>query len=173
MQSAQHQVDHGDMNKHLGRIGTHFIVFAQPTVPVKPGECALYNPAFWEQLKALGLVRAKYHVQSKTKPRSHPVQRLATVATVNPDTTQFLATPAQGLAKQFGIVTVLYRSGRDHDGHQQTQGVHQNMPLAPLNVLARVVAFGASERCGLDALAVNAARRGVFVSARLAPHSRA
>ena len=72
MQSAQYQVDHGDMNKRLGRSGMDLIVFAQPMVSVKPDECVLDDPSVWGATQSLGLVRAKHHLQSKKKPRGHP-----------------------------------------------------------------------------------------------------
>ena len=53
------------------------------------------------------------------------------------------------------------------------KGARQNVSLAPLHVLARVPPLRAGERCGLDALPVDAACAGVFMAARFSPQRRA
>jgi hypothetical protein len=40
----------------------------------------------------------------------------------------------------FRSVAVLHLGGRDHDGQEQAEGIDEDMPLAPLDVLVRIIA---------------------------------
>jgi hypothetical protein len=55
--------------------------------------------------------------------------------------------------------------GRDHDGEEQAERVHQHMTLPAFDVFARIVAAHAWDRSGLDALAVQTTGCRVFVAA--------
>jgi hypothetical protein len=57
----------------------------------------------------------------------------------------------------------LDRSGGDDDGQKQAQRVHQQMPFAPHDLLAFVVAAAGRYGGRLDALAVQTAGGRMFV----------
>lgn len=59
----------------------------------------------------------------------------------------------------------MHAGGGDAHDQQQAQGVDQNVALAPVDLLARVVASLTGDRRGLDALAVQTAGGGVLVTA--------
>ena len=101
---------------------------------------------------------------------AHPVDQLAAIGAIDPEQPQLFtgtAKPGEEEARPSGVG----HGGRRHDdGHQEPKGSDQQMTLAPFDIFAFVVAAFASQLGGLDALAVEAAGRGMFVAPSLPAH---
>ena len=94
----------------------------------------------------------------------HPVYQLPPIAPIDPEQPQLVTSPAEPGEEETGASRVRDGGRRDDHGHQESQRIHYPMVLAPCDVFACVIAAFASECCGLDALAVDAARRWVLVT---------
>src|SRR5690348_4151230 len=89
--TAYHKACHGNIDPGLTGGSEHFIVFAEPTIMIKPSESAFNYPAARQDSKALLLVGAQDDLQTKTTMRHHPVaQGGAAIAAIKPDAPQFL-----------------------------------------------------------------------------------
>src|SRR5262245_43438322 len=97
----------------------------------------------------------------------HPVYQLPPIAPIDPEQPQLVTSPAEPGEEETGASRVRDGGRRDDHGHQESQRIHYPMALAPCDVFACVIAAFASECCGLDALAVDAARRRGLVTSRL------
>jgi hypothetical protein len=96
-----------------------------------------------------------------------PCHQLPTRGPIDPEEPQLFtgtAKPGKAEARPSGVG----HGGRRHDdGHQEPKGSDQQMTLAPFDIFAFVVAAFASQLGGRDALAVEAAGRGMFVAPSL------
>src|SRR4051794_19204670 len=71
----------------------------------------------------------------------------------------------------FGTVAVLDVGRMDHGGHDQAQGVDDDVPLAAVDLLVRVLAVRPALLGGLDALAVDDPHAGALLAAGTAADS--
>ena len=106
----------------------------------------------------------------KTAMVCHPIQELATIATIDPDETQLLAGAAQASKQETGAISVLDRGCRDNYRQQQSHGVNKDMTFRAIDLFACVITPRAAERCRLYTLAVQAASSWMLVTARTLPH---
>src|SRR5215475_11560979 len=97
----------------------------------------------------------------------HPVYQLPPITPIDPEQPQLFTSPAAPGEEETGASRVRDGGRRDEHGHQESQRINYQMAFAPFDVFAFVVAAFASEFRGLDALAVDAARRRVLVTSRL------
>ena len=105
--------------------------------------------------------------------QSHPRHQLATIGPIDPDEAQLFARPIQALEEKPRPVTFLHRGGGHHDYQKQSQGVHQQMALTPLDLLARIIATNTPNLGSLDALAIQASCRRMFVPSLSLPYPSA
>ena len=85
---------------------------------VEPSESAFDDPATWQEQKALCGIRTQDELQTEVAMLHHPVEKLAAIAAIDPDQTQFFARPAEALKEQLGTIAVLDRGSGDHNGEQ-------------------------------------------------------
>ena len=106
------------------------------------------------------------------KALSHPVEQLAAVAAVHPDQAQLLTGTAEAGQQEPCAIAILDRSGGDDHRHQESQGIHEQVPLASIDQFGLVEAPNARHGRRFDALAVQTTRRGLLMPAGLASHLR-
>ena len=135
-QALQHEAGHGEVNPALVRAGEALVTLAQAAGLVESAEGVLDHPAAGQQDEALARLGAQHHGQAEREPLGDPVHQLARVAAVDPDFPQLLAAAQQPP----GTVAVLHAGGGHDRYQQQPQRVHQEVPLAPVDLLARVEA---------------------------------
>src|SRR5215471_15656294 len=97
---------------------------------------------------------------------AHPVHQLPPIAPIDPEQPHLFTGTAEPGEEETGASRVRDGGCRDEYGHQESQRINQQMAFTPFDVFACVVATFAAECRGLDALAVDAARRGVPGRAR-------
>ena len=103
-------------------------------------------------------------MQDEAHMVAHPFHQLPPVAPIDPEQPQlFTGTAAPG-EEETGASRVRDGGRRDEHSHQEAQRINQQMAFAPFDVFAFVLAAFASEFRGLDALAVDAARRRVLMT---------
>ena len=93
-----------------------------------------------------------------------PFHQLPSIRTINPDQPQLFTGATESCAEETGSSRIGDRSSCDDHGHQEPQGIDQQMAFTPFDVFAFVVAALPSQFRGLDALTVETAGRGMFVA---------
>jgi hypothetical protein len=166
-ETAEHQMNHADLNHGFARVGAPFVVLAQTPAAAQPGKCPFGNPTFGQQHEAARFFRATHDVQLVLRMFLQPfVQRIVVVLAVPPDDHQtreaFRVHAGEGQLGAFGVI-----DGGAGDNHRQQQShrIHDNMPLATGDLLAAVVAALLAPFGAFDALAVDAGGAGRRLSA--------
>jgi hypothetical protein len=123
-------VSHRDADHRFTGLWQQLIFLAQPSVAIEPPQRPLDNPSLGAHLKALGVGGPLDNFQAYASP--HP-QRLnsgyhlaRTLALQNPE-------------QACGSITVLHTGRGDDDSQHQPEGLDQEVALAPLDVLLRIV----------------------------------
>jgi hypothetical protein len=138
-------------------IGASFIIAHQAAALIEPGKRALYDPALAHQRKARGGLGSFDDFQVEFSPRPQrldPTEQLPGVTAIGPDDLQPTKDKPHPAQKLPCPVAVLDGGGGHAHPQQQPQGIDEQVPLAPLDLFARIVATDAALLSGLDALAV-------------------
>ena len=139
-QPMNHHVDHDEVDHRFAGGRKHFVVLAHSTIPADPCEGALHDPAFGQHRKADDRVGTFDDVQRPTAERFGPFDQLARVAAIGPDFFQSRINAAKFLEHELRPVAVLHVRRVYHDGQNQPQRIDNDVPLAAVDLLARVVA---------------------------------
>jgi len=145
-QSANHQADHGDVDDGLAGTWEVLIVLAETALTSKPAERALDNPPSWKHLEPFHVVGAfdDLHPQAIARPQvAQPIEELARVAAVGPNQAQAREGVAECRHDQACAVAVLNVGRMDNGDQHQPEDIYQQMALAPIDLLARIVAVRA------------------------------
>ncbi len=132
------------MNPSFGVLGLDFIVAHQSAMAHEPAKGPFDDPAFGQHFEAALVFEPWHHFQPQRAGFavfSHPRgEGRSSIGLVGPQTTQ-PAKPLQGLAQKAARAGFLGEIGRrDAQPQQQTQGVDQDVALASIGLLARIVA---------------------------------
>ena len=137
-ESMNHQVDHGNADHGLAALDQSFVVFRQSPVSTQPGERPFHNPSFGQNFKGVHSI-ALHDLDDPPIPSRRPIHEASGITAVREDEFQTPESSAQSFHQQLAAVAIL-DVGRVHDqGQDQPQRVHDQMPLTPLDLLARVV----------------------------------
>ena len=138
--SPEHDADHGEADECSNGRCVAFEVASQATVTTDPRERSFDDPPFRQHLKSSS-VRSLDDLQSPGTSAPHRHRHLpARVSAVSKnalDEREQSSRPAQQVE---GAIAVLNIGGMNDDVQQETQRVDQDVPLATLDLLARVVA---------------------------------
>ena len=140
---------------------------------VQPAKGTLDYPAARQPHKLSGLLGAPHHRQAAPNSVRDPVHQSPAVAAIHPNLSPLLTTARQAAQQQAGTIAVLHTGGSHHDYPQQPQRVHQEVTLAPVDLLPGIVTPPPWNRRAFGALAVQAARGRVLVAPALLPQSGA
>ena len=140
-QTARQELDRRQIQPCLGAADRRLEVFCQPPVAAKPGEGSLDDPAPGKQAKAFGLIRS---LDDCKRPLPHSgeggLQLFAGITAIGEDVAQpreEIADRRQHADRAVAILNV----GAVHLGaDQQPGGVGDDVALAPVDLLAGVVA---------------------------------
>jgi hypothetical protein len=136
-------MDHGHLDDGFTGVRQQFVIFAQAPVAIEPPEGALHNPALGNDHKPLDGVRALGNLQADRPVPAQPpdpVHQRPGIRPVSPEVPQPSILVPEDLQQRLCSIAVLHTGGRDDDGQDQPEGIDQDMPLAPLDVLVRVIA---------------------------------
>ena len=134
-----HQVDHGKEDHGLAVLRQGLVVFGQATVLAEPGEGAFHDPALGQDDESPG--RVSFHdLDNATAPAADPMQELPGIGAVGKDHLQPTQASAQVLEQQPGAIAVLEVGRMHHQRHDQPERVHDQMPLAAVDLLGGVEA---------------------------------
>ena len=156
-------MNHRDLNERLAVARQDFIIFRMAPKIQQPGKGPLDDPAARHHGKAGR--RFFYHLQVDfvaVLQRGPPcANRFAAVAAVDPQLFEPLD-PAGKIGAQPAAqaIAVIGIGGSNQDLHHQPEGVDQHMPLAFMDLFARIRALCFALGCRLDTLRIDTARRG-------------
>jgi len=163
---TQHETRHREINHRFTALRQPFIIFAQAAGLIEPAECAFDHPPARQQDKAFGPFRPQRDTQDKAHTLGDPRDQLPTIRAIDPDQAQLFAGPSKLSKEEPGSCWIGDRGRRHDHGHEQPQGIDQNMPFASFHLFAAVIATLSAQLRRLDALAIETAGRGVLVAAR-------
>ena len=139
-EAPEHDADHGETNEGSNSGGVALKVACQASVATDPSERPFDYPAFWQNLKS-GSVRSldDLHSPSAGAPygHCHLASGIPAISKNAFDEREQFSCPAQQMES---TITVLNVGWMNDDIQQEAQRVDQDVPLATLDLLARVVA---------------------------------
>jgi hypothetical protein len=136
----KHDIDHHDEDHGFAAGGQHFVVLAHSPVPTDPAEGTLHDPTLGQDHEARDVVTPPHDFQDPAAQGFRPFHQFARIAAVGPNELQSGVQAAKPTQHELGSVAILH-VGDMHDHYQdQPQRVDDQMPLAPFDLLARVVA---------------------------------
>jgi hypothetical protein len=168
--SIQHKMYMTDLDHGSTGFYTVLLVLPVSSKPTMPGIRPLNHPAFLQGRTAFRAGWTCLHFDMPTwTMRSHPgVQSVIVILLIRKDRDETRKVGGVDVPEQErGRHPILKPRTGNENGPQQTQRLDQQMPLAPVDLLAAILPpLGASHRGGLDGLTLHAhgAGRG------LAPH---
>ena len=133
-------MNHCDMHPSLGRGGQGFVVLAQPTAPTQPRECSLNHPSSGQHLKLMATPRTPDDFQNIARKGLDPIHQPASVTSISPNQPQTPEPSHQFVDDQLCTISVLDVSRMDHHGQQQPHGIHYDVALSTVDLLASVIA---------------------------------
>src|SRR6266487_3240345 len=164
-ESPQLNTKHRQMNPSFrARLGA-FVISHKASMAHEPTKRALNNPPARQYRKALGRCGALDDLHFELRPViADPLLKgLPAVSAVDPELSQ-LGEPSCDLLQNLLSPFSLRTTGRGHDhAQQQSQGIHQNVPLASVDLFAGIKPNLAPVAVGFDALAIQygGARLGI------------
>ena len=136
----EHDTDHGEADEGGDSHSVTLEVASQAAIATDPGERPFDNPPFGQDLEARN-VGSLHDLQlpcsCSPDNERHLLSGIATISKDAFDKREQSSCPAQ---QQEGTVTVLNVGGMNDNVQQEAQRVDQDVPLATLDLLTRVVA---------------------------------
>ncbi len=137
-ESMNHQIDHGNVDHGLAALDECFVTFRQSPVSTQPGERPFHNPSCGQNVKGVQSM-AFHNLDDSPIPPRRPIHKVSSVPTVREDEFQPSEPSSQSFHQRLAAVAVLNISGMHNERQDQTQRVNDQMPLTPLDFLARVM----------------------------------
>ena len=139
-ESPEHDADHGEANERNDGCCVALEVTCQAAIATDPGEGPLNDPSFGQHFKA-GSVRSFDDLQLPGTGTPHGQRHLASrVAAISKDAFDEREQSSRPPQQVESTIPVLDIGGMNDNVQQQAQRVDQDVPLATLDLLARVVA---------------------------------
>ena len=172
-ETCEHETNHSQIDHGLAGLGLSFVVPVEPAVTPEPTKGSFHYPASRQHLEHMEFV-ALYDFQSATPQFQGPLDQSACVTSIGPDMSYAAAhrlTLTEEAGQQLSSAIPVLEVGGQH-GHQQQQAncVHQDVALASIDFLARVVASLVAALRASDALTVDDPRTGVAISSSRNAH---
>ena len=140
IEPVEHPSDGCEIDHRFTHRRAAFIVLAQPTIPIEPAKGPLNNPALWQDMKAALLGRALDNLEHEGETALDPFDQHASVTLIGPHALEAWQRAISG-TEQFGSALAIRQRRRAYQHHdQQAQRINQDVPLASLDLLARIEA---------------------------------
>jgi len=140
-QSAEHDADHGEADEGAGLAGVTLEILGKTAAAADPGQGALDDPAFGENDEAMQVVALHDLDGPGAGPCENPRQLRPLIVGIGEDALDEGEQAARtAIQDQAGAVAILDVGRVDNDIQQQAERVDEDVALAPLDLLARVIA---------------------------------
>jgi YD repeat-containing protein len=138
-QPSQHEADHCDVDHAFSAVGQLLIVLAVPPTPADPCERALDDPPLGQHRKPMRLIGPLDDPHSPPAPTQGEVDQRAGVPAVGEDRGQAGELADQVPQHEPGRHAILQARRMHQDDQQQAELVDDDVPLAAVDLLARVI----------------------------------
>ena len=138
--ASEHGGGGGDADERLGDVGALFEVADEAAVLDEPAESSLNDPAARQRLEARQGAGPLDDGQHEVGLPLRPIDEFASVSAIGEHGFDKGPEAARGAQQGLGAVAVLDVAGMDLNVEQAAVGVGQDVPLAPRDLLARVIA---------------------------------
>src|SRR5271154_1807091 len=162
-------MDRAELRHGFTRLRQGLVVLAQPPVTPQPGERPFHHPANRQRHEAAraGRPADPFHPIRPPVQAQPIIQGVIVILVVREDDLQPREVAATHLGEHLlGRTGVVHVGGRHDHGDQQPQRVHEDMPLATVDLLAAVGADLRAALGRLDRLAVDGGGAGRRPAAR-------
>ena len=105
--------------------------------------------------------------------RPYPVHPFAPIRAIHPDPPQLFPRATEPGKQHPCPSRIGHQSSGHHHDHEHAHRIHQDMPRASRDLLARIMAPNPRDRGAFDALTVQTAHSRMCVTTGLSPHRRA
>jgi hypothetical protein len=168
---VQHKIHIAHLYHNRTGFYAALIVLAVSTIPTRPGVRPLNTPAFLSGRKAFRAFRTGLYVHAPTGTRhGHPgVKGVMVGLLIRKDRDETRKVVRRDQSQEGRCSHAISDACTGHeDGDQHAQRLHQQMPLAPCDLLATILpTLGASPLSGRDRLTLDAGGTGCGLTLRL------
>ena len=133
-------MNHCYVDPRLRCIGQGLVVLAQPTAPAEPRECSLDHPSSGQYLKLMAVPGTFHNFKRPACQGPDPLDQLSAIACIGPDQSQTGKPPYHFVYDQLRSISVLNISRMYHHGQQQPYGIHYDVSLSTVDLLASIIA---------------------------------
>lgn len=134
----KHHIDHRNEHHSFAALRQGLVVLRQTSILTQPGKGALNNPSFRQHHKAVQCATLD-DFNEAAGPTPCPVNKPPGIATVGEDQLHSSKTRPQSAQQKLAAVSVLNVGRMDEQGHDQADGIDDQMTLAAKDFLARIV----------------------------------
>src|SRR6266516_1516392 len=141
-ESTQLNPKHREMNPSFSARLRAFVISHKASMSHEPAKGALDNPPARQHRKALGRLRALDDFHFELGPTFlHPgLEVLSRIAAINPNLSHLGEPSCNPLENLLSPVSFRTTGRRDDHAQQQSQSIHQNVPLASVDLFACIKA---------------------------------
>ena len=134
-------MDHGQADPSFAALGGLLVILAQASETHQPGKGSFHDPALGQDVKTFEFVAAFDDLQAPAGQSAHPGDELSRVTAISPNELQpAKAVKHKPLENQLRSVAILQACAVDDHRQKQAQCIHDQVALAALDLLARIVA---------------------------------
>ena len=133
-------MNHCYVDPRLRCIGQGLVVLAQPTAPAEPRECSLDHPSSGQHLKLMAVPGTFHNFKRPACQGPDPLDQLSGIACIGPDQSQTWKPPYHFVYDQLRSISVLNISRMYHHGQHQPYGIHYDVSLSTVDLLASIIA---------------------------------
>lgn len=138
--TSKHDADHGETDECGDGAGITFKIASQPAIAADPGEGPFDNPSLRQDFEASSSGSLDDLQSPYSGACDHASHLLTSVAAVGEDKLDEREQSSRSAQQVESTIPVLNIGGMNNNVQQETQRVDQDVPLATLDLLARVVA---------------------------------
>ena len=134
----KHQVNHDQVDHSFAAGRQCLVVLAQPPIFAEPSKGPFHHPTLGQHHKAMQLV-ALDNLNDSPERVSGPSHKCPGIATIDPDPLQPSKSIAQFLQDKPASITILNVGRVYHHDQDQPQGINEQVPLTPRNLLSSII----------------------------------
>jgi hypothetical protein len=142
-QAANHEMDHRHLDHGFTGLRQPFVLFTQAPVAIEPATRALDDLALRDHDEPRDGVAAFGDLQADRSLRPQgpdPVHQRSGIGSIRPDVPEPPILVSEDVKELFRPIAILDAGSRHHHRQDQPEGIDQEMPLASLDLFARVIA---------------------------------
>ena len=135
-------MNHRDLDHRLTAGRCFFVILAEPSTPAHPAEGPFHHPATRQNHEPCRVIGARDDLQGQapgSERAPNPLDQRPGIAAVGPDLLEAVEPAANRLEHELGPVAILDVGRVDDDRQEQPEGIDQDVPLAAVDLFARVV----------------------------------